>query len=173
MDCHSSLVSRHSSVVVSRLVAFVALAVALIAAVAVQQPAFAHGNPKPKPSCFYYTLVSNTQNIVINGSTIGTYEADIQYNSCQSSDHRAYGAMHVTGGGCASGSINTWWTVNGTEISSGSPSISSIGPNSCSTNYLSWQSSSYIGTGYNICVYTQATYSGNALSPQASICKTV
>ena len=135
--------------------------------------ASAHGRTKGliPNSCFWNVVASNTQNIVINGSTIGTYAAAILQNSCQSTSHAVDGDMHLTGGGCSKGRLQVSWTVNGTPQTGGDISTGSIGPSGCSTTELFWQSSTFTGAGATICVTTFAIYSGNPLSPNAHVCK--
>ena len=145
----------------------------VIAVATVQQPASAKGRPTSPRSCFYYTLASDTHNIVENGTTVGTYEADILYNSCQHTDHRAYGAMHLTAGACTSGTVDITWFANGVRQDGNSNSSSSIGPTNCSTTYISWESSSLIGSGYYICVDNVATRTGVQEKPTAIVCRSV
>jgi hypothetical protein len=119
-------------------------------------------------SCFMNPVYWNTHNIVINGTTIGTYEAGINQSTCQSTTHDVYGDMFLWGGGCTSSRITVTWIVNGIWQNDNNPTYYTIGPNNCPTGQeIYWESSSVTGH-YYICVYMTARYSGNDLNPQAA-----
>lgn len=150
-----------------------ALTCSLVLLLVMAGTASAHPRPASSApnSCFWSVVASNTQNITVNGSNIGTYQAAILQNTCQSTTHAVDGEMYLTGGGCTSGRLQVSWTVNSVKQTGGDISTSSIGPSGCSTQELLWQSSNYTGSGVTICATTFATYAGNALSPSANVCK--
>jgi hypothetical protein len=123
-------------------------------------------------SCFMNPVYSDTHNIVISGVTIGTYAAGLDQSTCLSTIHDVYGDMFLSGGACTASSIYVTWTVNGVN-QSGSGTISkTIGPNSCTDGQeIFWESGTVTGH-FTICAKNTATYSGTALTPNASVCHT-